>query len=59
LNRVVEQPEGAKLPTELGTQLMQGTAESVLDGFGFGEGTAYGVLDEKPTVEVVALMYCR
>src|SRR4051812_34185761 len=35
LNRVVEQPECAKLPTELCTQLVQGTAESVLDGVGF------------------------
>ena len=59
LNRVVEEPEGAELPTELGTPLVQGTAESVLDGFGFGEGTADGVLDEEPTVEVVALVYCR
>jgi hypothetical protein len=38
---------------------MQGTAESVLDGFGFGEGAADGVLDEEPTVEVVALMCSR
>jgi hypothetical protein len=43
----------------LASELVQDAAESVLDGFGFGEGTADGVLNEKPAVEFVALVYRR
>jgi hypothetical protein len=52
---VIDQPEGGKLPFELCSELMQHAPQSVLDGFGFGEGAADGVLNEKTTVEVVAV----
>ena len=57
LARVVQQPEGSELPFELGPELVQDAAKSVLDGFRLGEGPANGVLDEKTTVEVVAMLY--
>ncbi|HKN68679.1 MAG TPA: hypothetical protein VJW73_20480 [Gemmatimonadaceae bacterium] len=56
---IVQQPEGSELPFELGPQLVQDAPESVLDGLRLGEGPADGVLDEKTTVEVVAMLYWR
>jgi hypothetical protein len=55
LRAFVEQPEGAELPAELATKLLQNAPESVLDRLRFGESAADGVLNEEATVEFAVL----